>query len=208
MTTACIVQARMGSSRFPGKVMASLAGKPVLQHVLERCAKIPGVDVLVLAVPDEDAGNVLATLAQEHDAYVFLGSEQDVLSRYLGAARMASADVVMRITADCPLIDPDVCGDVLRLFQSSDEIDYASNVLPRTWPQGLDCEVFSMATLEWAAETATEPYDREHVTPIMQRLTESRRANLTASYDASHLRWTVDYPEDIEYLERILAEAA
>lgn len=206
MTVACIVQARMGSKRFPGKVLAPLAGKPVLQHVLEKCKEIDGVDEVVCAIPYTPENEILYELAWKWGVKSWLGSEDDVLSRYVRARIAVEADTIMRITADCPLIDPDVCGNVLKLFQESGA-DYASNVLPRTFPQGLDCEVFSMKTLTMANAEATDAYDREHVTPIMQRA-DIKRVNYSQAVNLSALRWTVDYPDDIPWLESMMRDAA
>jgi spore coat polysaccharide biosynthesis protein SpsF len=205
MTVACIVQARMGSTRFPGKVLADLAGKPVLQHVLERCKEIKGVDVVVCAIPLPDYAD-LGSLISDCDviAYSYLGSEDDVLGRYLAAAQFIEATTIMRITADCPLIDPDVCEQVLAKFQDG-RYDYVSNVHPRTWPKGYDCEVFSFEALEWADTNAVNEYEREHVTPDMVLL---KRANVEAPYDASHVNYCIDYPEDIARLEQVMKEAA
>ncbi len=157
MTIAVIVQARLGSKRFPNKVLAQLAGKPVLQHVLERCKEIKGVDVVDCAIPRRDA-KALEELILEWGSCVWVqaGDENDVLTRYLGAARFVDASVIMRITGDCPLIDPDVCGEVLAKFQEGG-YDYVSNVYPRTWPKGLDCEVFSREVLEWADQSHHPP---------------------------------------------------
>jgi len=206
MTTAIIVQARMGSTRMPGKVMQDLAGRPVLAHVLERCRLIPGADVLVCAVPDEDQSAPLEIVARQCGARVFRGSEHDVLARYEGAARNFEADVVMRVTSDCPLLDPDVCGRLLKL-RDIERADYASNVHPRSFPQGLDCEIFTMAALQECAATASDAYDREHVTPWMARATHLRQANLESGRpDLGDLRWTLDYPEDLDFLHAVYAE--
>ena len=224
MTVACIVQARMNSSRFPGKVLANLAGKPVLQHVLERCKEIRGVDKIVCAVPGREGIEAIATLEQvirPSGALFFSrgGPEDDVLTRYQAAAEAYEADVIMRITADCPLLDPDVCSDVLAKFNEPQHkgwgkdsppgnYDYVSNVCPRTWPKGYDCEVFSREALEWASLYAENNYDREHVTPFLQRTKWVRRFNVEASFNASHVNYCVDYPDDIARLEGVLKEAA
>lgn len=163
---ACIVQARMTSHRLPGKMMLSLGGEPVIRHVLRRCRKIEGIDRVVCAVPDSRS----APLVREAMALgikVVKGSEHDVLSRFHMAAECVGADVIMRVTGDCPLIDPEVCSRVLSLV--TDGVDYASNVMPRGFPRGMDCEAFTMEALKRAHAEADDPYDREHVTPWMQR---------------------------------------
>lgn len=205
MTTAVIVQARMGSSRLPGKVMEQIEGRTVLEHVLERCGAIKGCDKVVCAVPAADASKPLLAVARACGAEVFRGSEQDVLSRYLGAARQVGADIIMRVTSDCPLIDPDVCGAVLALRQS-ENADYAANNMPRSFPHGLDCEAFTTAALAEADATTRDPYDREHVTPWLRRAPHLRRANYTSGNPALEAnRWTLDYPEDLAFFRAVFA---
>jgi spore coat polysaccharide biosynthesis protein SpsF len=203
MTTAIIVQARIGSSRLPGKVIQDLAGRPVLEHVLRRCASIPGADVVVCAVPDQVESDVLEAIALKSGAVTFRGSELDVLSRYLGAAQSVEAHVVMRVTSDCPLIDPEICGEVLALRQQQG-VDYAANNLPASFPHGLDCEAMTIDALHEANETAFEAGDREHVTPWLRRASEIRRANLFSG-DRSLVRhrWTLDYPEDLAFFRSV-----
>jgi spore coat polysaccharide biosynthesis protein SpsF len=203
--TVCIIQARRGSTRLPGKVLERLGEFPVLIHVLRRCAVIPGVDAVVCATVEGADGDTVSALAAGAGADVFRGSESDVLARYLGAARQSAADIVMRVTSDCPLIDPEVCGEVLRL-RAAEAADYAANNLPPGWPHGLDCEAFTRAALEEAAATATEPDDREHVTPWIRRNQAYRRVNLSGpGGDLVAQRWTLDYPEDLDFLRALSA---
>jgi glutamate-1-semialdehyde 2,1-aminomutase/spore coat polysaccharide biosynthesis protein SpsF len=203
MTTAVIVQARVGSSRLPRKVLRSLRGRPVLDHVLARCKLIPGIDVVVCAVPDEEASSALETVAIERGVETFRGSETDVLGRYFGAAKSVNASVIMRVTSDCPLIDPDICGRILSL-QKRTGSDYASNVVKRSFPRGLDCEVFTYAVLRSAASNARDNDDREHVTPWMQRADEVRREDFLSNQPSlGRLRWTLDYPEDLAFLQTL-----
>jgi glutamate-1-semialdehyde 2,1-aminomutase/spore coat polysaccharide biosynthesis protein SpsF len=205
VTTAIIVQARMGSSRLPGKVLLDIAGRPALDHVLRRCAAVPGADVVVCAVPDETASAPIEALARSCGAQVFRGSESDVLARYLGAARAVGARRVMRVTSDCPLIDPAICGEVLAL-QARTAADYTANNLARTFPHGLDCEAFTTDVLAKAAEAAAEPFDREHVTPWLRRAPHLTRANLPCGdVCLAEERWTLDYPEDLAFLRAVFA---
>jgi spore coat polysaccharide biosynthesis protein SpsF len=199
--TAVIVQARLGSSRLPGKIIQQLGDHTVLEEVLGRCARISGVDLVVCAVPDEPQSDMLEQLARASGADVYRGSEQDVLLRYLEAARKVAADFVMRVTSDCPLIDPEICSAVLKL-REAESADYASNNLPRTFPHGLDCEIFSTSVLALAEATTREPHDREHVTPWLRRAHGIKRANLSAE-NTDHVdeRWTLDYPEDLQFLQ-------
>lgn len=199
ITTVVIVQARMGSNRLPGKVLLPLAQKTVLHHVLLRCREISGIDGVICAVPDEPRSAVLARVAEECKVHVFRGSETDVLARYLDAAEAASADVIMRVTSDCPLIDPEICTRVLRLRQDSNA-DYAANNMPRTFPHGLDCEAFTVRALAESAKATTDVQDREHVTPWLRRAAHVKRVNLASDHPelAAH-RWTLDYPEDMDF---------
>lgn len=203
MTTVCIIQARTTSQRFPRKVLEDIAGKPMVQHVLERAQRISGIDVVVMAVPGGLASLPLMKIAAKVGVPVYQDSEHDVLERFHNAASFCHADVVVRITADCPLLDPQVCEKVIRALHYA-HADYASNVEPRTYPQGLDCEAFTMKALAAAHELATDPYDREHVTPFLKRH-ELRRANAEGEVDLSHHRWVVDYPEDLEFIRRLYA---
>lgn len=203
MVTAVIVQARFGSTRLPGKVLKPLGKAPALAAVLRRCARIRGVDVVVCAVPDERASDPVAAIAEEVGAVVFRGSELDVLDRYFQAARAVAAERVVRVTSDCPLIDPEICADVLALLGRSG-IDYAANNLPPLWPHGLDCEAFPFARLAEAAAEAVAPYDREHVTPWLRRHPELRRANLDGPGGGlERLRWTLDFPEDYAFFQAV-----
>ena len=205
MTTAVIVQARMGSTRLPGKVMLDLAGEPVIAHVLGRCRRIRNADIAVCAISDLPASDPIEALARKCGAMVYRGSEDDVLARHLAAAQSVNATVVMRITSDCPLIDPEICDRVAEL-RSAQGADYASNNLPRTFPHGLDCEVFTFDVLAQAASLARGSEERQHVTPWMRSAPHLKRANLSSGDPtlARH-RWTLDYSEDLDYMRAIFA---
>lgn len=206
--TVCIVQARVGSTRLPGKVLAPIGGTPVLTHVLRRCRAIAGVDDVVCATVDGPDGEPVAALAKALGIAVFRGSESDVLARYHGAAHAAAADIVLRITSDCPLIDPEVCAAVLEL-RADAGADYAANNMPPSWPHGLDCEAFTIAALNEAYDTATDPADREHVTPWIRRNRAFRRVNLAGpGGELAGQRWTLDYPEDLDFLRELHARMA
>lgn len=203
-TVACIVQARMTSRRFPGKTMALLDGKPILEHVLSRAKRISGIDKVVCAFPEDEASLPILELCREMRVLAFSGDEDDVLGRYFEAAKDVQADVIMRLTADCPFIDPNLCSIVLDMLLQ-EELDYASNVHPkRTFPKGFDCEVFTFDCLEAANEGASELYDREHVTPWMQRNKSLDIGTLSNKTDESDTNYCVDFPEDIKTLENIL----
>lgn len=206
MKTAVIVQARMTSTRLPGKVMLGLAGHTVLAQVLHRCATIPGADAVCCAIPLDAIHDPLLGEAEHAGASVFRGSEDDVLDRYFHAAQALGADVVMRVTSDCPLIDPAVCGRVLRLV-TEEGADYACNNMPPSWPHGLDCEAFTFAALALAAETARQPDEREHVTPWLRNHPELHKANLIGPGGAAaEQRWTLDFPEDYDFFARLFRE--
>ena len=191
--TAVIVQARYGSTRLPGKVLLPLGEETVLWHVLKRCQRIKA-DVVVCAVPEGD--EAVAIEAIRAGAKVAYGPEDDVLGRYLLAATDVGANKILRVTSDCPLIDPEICNEVLEL---SGVLDYASNVTPRMWPKGLDCEAFSITALQTADRKATDPRDREHVGPWMQRNLE----NKTLLGPGVRGRWVLDYPEDYYFLSAL-----
>jgi spore coat polysaccharide biosynthesis protein SpsF (cytidylyltransferase family) len=202
--TTVIVQARYGSTRLPGKVLEDIAGHTVLEHVLHRCRAIPGADVVCCAVPLDSDSDRVAEHARIAGAKVYRGDEHNVLARYYGAALEVGAGVVMRVTSDCPLIDPEICGAVLRL-RAARNADYACNNMPRTGPHGLDCEAFTFAALERAAREATDAYDREHVTPWLRSHSQLLRVNLPADAGGLDLRWTLDYPEDLAFFRALFA---
>lgn len=205
--TAIIVQARRASTRLPDKVLLDLRGRTVLNHVLRRCGAVPDVAHVVCAIPDTPGHDALAAEASAAGATVVAGPEADVLGRYLLAARHVGADTVLRVTSDCPLIDPSVCRAVMDLRERTGA-DYAANNMPPSWPHGLDCEAFTVAALELAYRHAAEPSAREHVTPWIRANRELRRENLGGpGGEAAKERWTLDYPEDLLFL-RALAEAA
>ena len=205
MTTACIVQARCGSSRFPFKVLANLCGLPVLWHVLSRCRRIEGLDMVILAAPDEPDTRRLEAIAWPLGVRCYRGSETDVLGRFLGAARHFELDYMLRITADCPLIDPELCRSVLRMV-TADRVDYASNCYPiRTYEKGLDCEAFSRRCLEMTAHRAQDPYDREHVTSFMQRSTLTTKGWVKSGRpERADTNWCLDYPHDLARLRGVM----
>jgi glutamate-1-semialdehyde 2,1-aminomutase/spore coat polysaccharide biosynthesis protein SpsF len=206
VTTAVIVQARLGSERLPGKILRPLGQATPLYHVLTRCARIPGADVVVCAVPAGADNDAVAAYARHCGAVVVRGSESDLLDRHLQAARAVGASTILRVTSDCPLIDPALCGEVLRAYAEADA-DYACNNLPPLWPHGLDCEAVATAHLAAAANEATERADREHVTPWIKRNAALRRINVDGPGGGlERHRWTLDYPEDYEFF-RILWDA-
>jgi len=205
MSTAVIVQARMASTRLPGKVLETLRGETVLAHVLERCHAIAGADAVCCATLAGSEGDPVAAEAARCGAAVFRGSESDVLERYHGAAACLDAEVVLRVTSDCPLIDPEICAQVLRLRQA-EQADYACNNMPPSWPHGLDCEAFTFEWLERSVREASKPSEREHVTPYMRSHPEARKSNLAGpGGEAASYRWTLDYQDDLEFMRAMFA---
>ena len=202
-----VVQARMGSTRMPGKVLQPLSGVPMVGHVVARAARIPGTDRLATAIPALEEDDVLeAYLRTLPQVEIVRGSAEDVLDRYRQAARRLDADTIVRVTADCPLLCPEVSARVLRAYDAHPRADYASNTLQRTYPRGLDTEVFSRAALEVAASEASRPSDREHVTPFLWRQPDRfTLVSVADDRDASRLRWTVDTREDLDMVEALLA---
>ena len=195
---AVIIQARTGSTRLPGKVMKELCGKTILAHDIERVSQAKMVDEIIIATTTHDSDDVIVQEAERLGVKVFRGSEDDVLSRYYFAAKEAGADVVVRITSDCPLIDPVILDDVIRVFLdgSYDIVTNAGNDLSkRTFPRGLDAEVFSFEMLETAHLKAVETYQREHVTPYIYENAKSV-FYYQNDVDYSKYRWTLDTEED------------
>lgn len=204
MYTVAIIQARMGSTRLPGKVLRPIAGRPMIDHVVERARHIPGVDQVGVATSMSTAEAPLVTHLNANDIPYVQGSEEDVLARYVRAGEAFEAERVIRITSDCPLLDPAVAGRVLQAFEAS-ECDYASNTLKRTWPRGLDTEVLSMKVLRDAHRRAETKADREHVTRYVWRHPQTYQIqHVTQETDHSSHRWTVDEEDDLELVRRIV----
>ncbi|MBL8833909.1 MAG: glycosyltransferase family protein [Rhodospirillales bacterium] len=200
MKTAVVVQARVGSSRLPGKVLKPLGPRTVLEEVLRRCAAVPGAGIVVCAIPDGAAAEPIARLAQAAGAVVVRGPEADVRARYLLAADAVGADIVLRVTSDCPLIDPELCAAVLAT-RAAAGADYCANNMPPSFPHGLDCEAFTTPALRRAVASDGSDDDREHVTPWLRRSEGISRAALVGPGGAfAGQRWTLDWPEDLDFL--------
>lgn len=203
MKTLLIVQARMTSTRLPGKVLLALAGLPMLTRLVERLRRVRRAEGIVIATTTNATDDPVAALCAQLGVASHRGSEHDVLSRYADAARLHGADVVVRITSDCPLIDPALIDQVIAVYEEGDS-DYVSNMLPPTWPYGMAVEVFSAAALQQAHAEATQAAEREHVTPfIYWHPKRYRLRNVTSAVNLSHHRWTVDTPEDYELVRRL-----
>lgn len=205
LKTVAIIQARMGSSRLRGKVLMDLAGRTVLERVVRRVQRCKCVDEVVVATsvsPDDDK---IATRCRQMDVPVFRGSESDVLDRFLMTGRAHHADICVRITADCPLIDPEVSDEIIRRFrQASPPVDYASNKIPQSYPRGLDTEVFTLSSLERAWQNASQPYERAHVTIYMyEHPGQFTLLSITSDVNRADWRWTVDAVEDLDFIRQV-----
>ena len=206
MRVVAIVQAHMGSTRLPGKVLLDLAGEPMLARVVNRVRRAQTLGEVLVATTMQSADEAIVRLCIERGWPCSRGSEEDVLDRYYHAAVAHQADVVVRITSDCPLIEPEVADRVVQEFlERQPEVDYACNVLPRrTFPRGLDTEVMRFDVLERAWREDLNPAWREHVTPYIQRNPGLFHIHgVTSGADYSHMRWTVDTPEDLAFVRCI-----
>lgn len=206
MKVVAIMQARMGSTRLPGKVLLDIGGEPMLQRDMNRLQRAKTLDQIVVATTKESQDDRLADLCAERQWTCFRGSTNDVLDRYYQAAVRYEADVIIRITSDCPLIEPELVDALVSQFLTSlPKFDYMANFFPRrTFPRGLDAEVFTMAALARAWREDQNPATREHVTPYIYQLPKQFAVGgFSSDVDYSFHRWTVDTPEDLALVRRI-----
>ena len=200
----CIIQARMGSSRLPGKaLMKSDSGKPLLYYVINQLRYCSKIKNLVIATTTNQEDDEIEKFANNNSINVFRGKEKDVLDRYFQCAKKYSFSTIVRITADCPLIDPQIVDKVIEQFFSGN-YDFATNTLTHTFPIGTDVEVFSFSALNKAWENAQLPSEREHVTPYLRNKENSKIINVENTKNISNLRLTVDRIEDFELIKQIL----
>ena len=194
----------MGSSRLPGKVLKDIVGQSMLERVIARTRRMRQVHEVVVATSTDTGDDPIVELCSRLNVAGFRGHETDVLDRYLHAGRAHHADVCVRITSDCPLIDPALSDEIVDLFLSADpRIDYASNKIPQSYPRGLDTEVFTIDALDRAHRAAHQPYERSHVTIYMyEHPTEFRLLSIKSDVDRADWRWCVDTPEDLEFVRR------
>lgn len=205
MKIVCIVQARVGSTRLPGKVLKKICGKTVLEHDIDRLKRIKNIDELVIATTTLEKDNSIVQECERLGVEHFRGSEEDVLSRYYYAAKKHMADVIVRVTSDCPLIDSEVSEKIIQFYiDNKKNYDYVSNTIERTYPRGLDTEVFSFISLEKAFNESISKRDREHVTPYIWDNKEIFRiTQYKNNKDYSNLRWTLDTEEDFNLIQQI-----
>jgi spore coat polysaccharide biosynthesis protein SpsF len=200
---AVVIQARMGSTRLPGKVLARVAGKPVVQHVVERVRRAALPDRVVVATSVNPENDAIEAACRAIDVECARGSESDVLDRYWRVVHRLGADSVVRVTADCPLLDPAVLDSVIRMYEGGG-YDYASNINPPTFPHGLDVEICSAGALERSWTRATAADEREHVTlHIRRRPEEFSIGNLVHEPDLSGFRWVLDLPSDLDFVRDV-----
>mgnify|MGYP005847231253 CR=1 FL=1 len=207
MKTVAIVQARMGSTRLPGKVMRRIGGRPMIDILLARLASSERIDEVVVATSTSPKDDGLAAHIASIGYRCFRGSQADVMARYTEAAEEAGADTIVRLTGDNPLVDPEIVDNAIIGFEKAG-VDYCSNCIERTYPDGLDVEVFSLSALKKAGSETQDPYDREHVTPYLRESGKFVIASIKEPDDNSDLRWTVDEEEDFTVISRIFGHFA
>ncbi len=211
MSPVVIVQARLGSTRLPGKVLKPLVGRPMLWHIVDRLRQAPGVATVGVATSDQPGDEPLRAFCRESGIPLFAGDERNVLDRFYRAAVAFGGDPVVRITADCPFADPELVGKLLALYAAGqyDHVGVATGAVAfkhkgAHFPDGLDAECIRFAALERAQREATEPSDREHVTPYLYRVDgRFRNGMLMADVDHGNLRWTVDHQADFDVVSQV-----
>jgi glutamate-1-semialdehyde 2,1-aminomutase/spore coat polysaccharide biosynthesis protein SpsF len=205
MRTTAIIQARMSSTRLPGKVMKKLGELTVLEWCTRAAKAIPGVDTVAIATSKDISDDPIVSWCEDKNITCIRGPLQDVLARYALAARETNAEIVLRLTSDCPLLDPILCGEVLALLHSTHS-DYASNVVPRIWPDGTDCEAFTAEALYQADAHAALSDEREHVTPFLRKHPERFKVSaLTCPISGlGNERWTLDTVQDFAFLSALV----
>ncbi|MEA3453071.1 MAG: glycosyltransferase family protein [Patescibacteria group bacterium] len=201
-----IIQARTGSRRLPGKVIKKIEGKTVLEHVIERVKRVKYLDRIILATTNNKEDDILERMGEKLNILIFRGSENDVLDRYYQAAKLFGIRSIIRITADCPLIDPRVVGEIID-FYSNNKYDYVSNVHPPTFPHGLDAEILNFKTLKKIWNKASIPSEREHVTSYITNHPETFKiGNVIAKKNFNHLRLVLDEGKDLTLIRKIYSE--
>ena len=203
-----IIQARMGSTRLPGKIMMEVLGKPILWHVVNRLKHSKRIEKIIIATTENVLDRKIVEFSDKNRIDFFCGSEEDVLDRYYHASIKFNLKHIVRITSDCPMIDPRITDKVIEKYMNKlGEVDYASNMQPPTYPDGLDTEVFSFAVLETAWKEAKKKYQREHVTPfIWEQPDKFKLINVENNEDLSFMRWTVDEENDFIFVEKVFCE--
>jgi spore coat polysaccharide biosynthesis protein SpsF len=201
---AAIVQARMGSTRLPGKTMADICGKPLLEHVIERVKHSKLISEIIVATTDKKKDDKIVELCKKLGIKCYKGSENNVLDRYYQCVKEFRADIIVRITADNPFVDPEVTDKIIKVFLGDGNFDYVSNTVKPTYPEGINAEVFTFSALAKAWKEAKKPTDKEHVTPYMWNNPEVFKIqNIENDIDLSYMRWTLDTKEDMNFIKEI-----
>jgi spore coat polysaccharide biosynthesis protein SpsF len=209
MKTVAIIQARMGATRLPGKVLAEVAGRCLIERVLERTRATPGLDAVMVATTTDRADDALVEFLTRNGCGVYRGSMDDVLDRYYRCARSCDAEIIVRVTADDPLKDPQIIAHALGLLIADARLEYCSNTLEPTFPEGLDIEVFRFSALERAWREARLASEREHVTPYIWKHPDLFKVlNFRHERDLSAWRWTVDKPGDLQFMTAVFSHFA
>lgn len=205
MRVVAIIQARMSSTRLPGKILKTVLDKPLLMYQLQRLKKCTTLDEIIIATTTNQIDDAVVEFCEDLNVSYYRGSEEDVLARYYEAAKKYEADIVVRITSDCPIIDPAVVDKVITSYLKSPIYDYVSNTMERCYPRGMDTSLVPFTALQEVYQQATDPLDREHVTRYLyQRPEQYNLLSIRAEEDYSEHRWTVDTIEDYEIIRRII----
>ncbi len=200
----------MGSNRLPEKILKQIQGKTILELFVERARRIRGVDEIIIATTNHSEDDFIQKLSEKMNILFYRGSANDVLDRFFQASKKFQLDHIVRITSDCPLFDPQLASEVIQFYHENPELDQASNNSAHIYPHGLDTEIFSFEALQKAAQAAATAYEREHVTPFIRdpknsfRLGQAPQSIPAKMY--SHYRWTLDYPEDFEFIKTVYDE--
>ena len=202
----CIIQARTRSERLPNKVLKEIENLPMICHIINRVKKAKNIDQIILATSNTDTDKILLDIAKKFKIIGFAGDEKDVLDRFYNAAIIYAANPIVRITGDCPLVDPILLDKMVEFYQAND-YDYMSNTIERTFPDGLDIEIFSSEVLKISNKEAKWLSEREHVTPyILKNQNDFRIYNYKNKQNLSNLRWCVDEEDDLIMVKRIFQE--
>lgn len=203
------IQARMGSKRLPSKVLREINGRPMIWYIYKRLCTVPNIDRVVLAIPDNEENFPLRAAAHLIGMDFITGSEDDLISRMYGTALLSGADALVRITGDCPLVDPQLVGSIVRVWRAyaregNTEAEYVSNVQPRSFPKGLDVEIYSTTFLDRLERELKSSYYRESFTEYVWCMDDIRKLNVFSDgVKRSNLWWTVDYEDDLEFMENV-----
>jgi len=204
--TTIMIQARTGSARLPNKVLSKIGGKPMIWHVVNRAKRVKSADQIALITTTSKDDKILLKIAEQNDIIGFSGKKSDVLDRHYQCAKKIHADPIVRITSDCPLVDPALIGKIVQFYHKNN-YDFVSNAITPTFPDGLDVEVFSFKALQKAARSAKKSYDKEHVTTFFINNPDKFKIyNYQNNENLSYMRWTVDRRKDLKFVRSIYSE--